>query len=266
MAETVPTASIVFMAISCAIAFAIPIALLVYFRRKKGADVFPFFVGCAVMLLFALFLEAQVHSIVLSSGIGAAIRGNIWLYALYGGAIAGLFEETGRFIAFKTILKSRQGRDANALMYGAGHGGLEAAALLGLTMIANLSFSFMINTDNTAALTESLSSAELAQFDAVYQGLLAAPSYQFLIGSVERIFAVAIQISLSVLVWFAAKKQGKGYLYPLAILIHLAVDAVAALLSGMGMPVLLTEAVVGVMAVLSVVYARRVWVAEAEPA
>ena len=29
------------------------------------------------------------------------------LYALYGGLMAGLFEETGRFLAFKTVLTSR---------------------------------------------------------------------------------------------------------------------------------------------------------------
>ena len=52
--------------------------------------------------------------------------------------MAGIFEETGRFLAFKTVLRKKQGKDINALMYGAGHGGFEAAALLGITMINNI--------------------------------------------------------------------------------------------------------------------------------
>lgn len=266
MTGSVPISTIISMAISCLIGFAIPVVLFVYFRRKKGADILPFFIGCAVMLVFALLLESAVHRAVLPSAPGAAIQSNIWLYALYGGAMAGLFEETGRFLAFKTVLRRRQGKDANALMYGAGHGGFEAAALLGVSMINNLAYSFMINSGNAAALTGSLPADQLTQAEAAIQGLITVPSYQFLLGGVERIFAVALQISLSVLVWFAAKEQGRWHLYPLAILIHLVVDAVAVVLSGSGMPAILVEAAVGVMAVLAAVYAGRVWSADADPA
>ncbi len=53
MNENVPILSIVFMVISCLIAFLVPVGLLLYFRIKKKADILPFFVGCAVMLIFA---------------------------------------------------------------------------------------------------------------------------------------------------------------------------------------------------------------------
>lgn len=263
MTGTVPTSSIVFMAVSCLIGFAIPLGLFIYFRKKKGADILPFFVGCAIMLVFALILESMVHRVVLSSDIGSVIQGTIWLYALYGGAMAGLFEETGRFIAFKTVLRKRQDKDANALMYGAGHGGFEAAMLLGITMINNLVYSMMINSGNVAALTESLPADRITQIVMAVQELIAAPPYQFLLGGAERIFAVTMQISLSVLVWFSAKKQGSRHLYPLAILIHLVADTLPIMLSGIGMPVVLVEAVIGIMAVLVAVYAKRVWDAEA---
>ena len=120
MNGTVSTLSIVFMAAAGVLSVCFPVALFVYFRRKKGADVLPFFVGCAVMLLFAFVLESLAHSVVLGSPAGAAIRENVWLYALYGGLMAGLFEETGRYLAFKTVLKKSLSNNANALMYGAG--------------------------------------------------------------------------------------------------------------------------------------------------
>ena len=138
MTDKVPVLSMVFMSITGLMAFAIPVALLLWYRKKKHADILPFFIGCAVMMAFALTLESIVHTIVLSTSPGQKIKSNIWLYALYGGAMAGLFEETGRWIAFKTVLKKRQGKNANALMYGAGHGGFEAAMIVGTAMISNL--------------------------------------------------------------------------------------------------------------------------------
>lgn len=259
MSNTVASLSIVFMGISCAIAFLLPVGLLIYYRKKKGADILPFFIGCAVMLLFALILEAAVHRVVLSSPAGAVIQNNLWLYALYGGFMAGLFEESGRFLAFKTVLKKYRDKDANALMYGAGHGGFEAAVLLGMTMINNIAISLMINSGNAGVMTGALSGDALTQVEEAIKALGATPSYYFLMGVVERIFAVILQIALSVLVWFAAKKSGKLLLYPFAILIHFAVDAVTVILSGLGMNTLLLEAAVGVMALLAALYSRRVW-------
>lgn len=259
MNGTVPTLSIVFMGISCVVGFAIPVVLLLYFRIKKHADILPFFVGCAVMILFAFVLEAAVHRAVFSSPAGEKIRNTIWLYALYGGIMAGLFEETGRFLAFKTVLRKKRQNDSNALMYGAGHGGLESAFLLGITMINNIIWSVLINSGNTEVLTGALSGDMLKQAEEAIGGLLATHSYEFLLGSVERIFAVVLQIALSVLVWFAAKYRKSLWLYPAAILIHFAVDGVTAGLAGIGTSTVLIEVIIAVMAVAAALFARRVF-------
>ena len=255
---TVAGLSIIFMIISGLISILLPIILLVVFK-KKGADILPFFVGCIVMLVFAFILESLVHSIILSSDAGTMIQGNVVLYALYGGIMAGLFEETGRFLAFKTVLKKRQDKNINALMYGAGHGGFEAVALLGITSLNNVIWSFMINSGNTAALTGAVTGDALAQVEAAIQALITTPSYMFLLGGIERISAIILHIALSVLVWFAAKTKGAGYLYPVAILIHFAVDAMTVILSGYGTHAILLEAIVAVMSILAAVYAKNRW-------
>ena len=111
MAETVPGLSILFMGISLVVSAALPIGLCVFFRKAKKADLEPFFIGCGVMILFAFVLESFAHRFILNSKAGSVIMGNIWLYGLYGGAMAGLFEESGRFIAFKTVLRKKQNND-----------------------------------------------------------------------------------------------------------------------------------------------------------
>ena len=266
MADKVPSLSMAFMAVSLVVGVGLPVALFIYYRRVKKADVLPFFIGCAVMVLFAFVLEALVKKLILDSEAGAAIQGNIWLYGLFGGAMAGIFEETGRFLAFKTVLRGQRGNDANALMYGAGHGGIEAIAVLGITSVNNLLYSVMINSGNLSLLTASLPEEVLGQVDTAVRALVETPSWHFLMGSAERIFAVVIQISLSVLVWFAAKKKDRILLYPAAILLHLIVDAATVILSGLGMPLLTVEGAIAVIAVITALIARAVWRRNAVPA
>ena len=80
--------------------------------------------------------------------------------------------------------------------------------------------------------------------------------------------AVALHVSLSVLVWFAAKNNKKFWLFPLAILLHLVVDAVAVILSRLGVNVWIIEGAVYVIAAGLVFLAIAVWkknhVAQAE--
>jgi len=259
---SVPALSVAFMALAMVFAFAAPIALLIYYKRK-GVDVLPFFVGCAVFIVFALILEALVHTVVLKGPAGATIQSNTLLYALYGGLMAGLFEETGRFVAFKTVLKKRLGNDRNALMYGAGHGGVEAILLLGFAYISNLVMSLLINAGMADKLTAGLTGDALAQVESTFTTLTATAPWTYLLAVVERAVAVTTHICLSVLVWFAAKKPGKFRLFPLAILLHAALDGITVILAAR-LPLWGVEGCLVVMAVLLVLVARSAWKKNAE--
>ena len=246
------------MAISLTLAFLIPIALMIWLRVKKKANFPPFFIGMAVMLVFALIVESLIHQLVFALPFGKTIQNNIWLYALYGGLMAGLFEETGRYQAMKTVLKKYLWNDANALMYGAGHGGIECIVLLGLTMVNNLIYSVMINTGSMSLITADLPQEYLGQIETIITQLVETPSWTFILGIVERLFAIVMQISFSVIVWFSVRNR-KFWLYPLAILCHLLVDGITALASGLGLPTLAIEGIIGLMAVVMALIARLVW-------
>ena len=259
MTNTVPSASILCMGISAVLSFVIPVVLLIYFHKKYKASILPFFVGCGVMLVFALVIESLIHQAVFKSEFGNTIQNNMWIYAVYGGLMAGLFEETGRFTAFQTILKRYQGNDGNALMYGAGHGGFEAIAILGLTMVGNIVLSILVNTGMLESVPELSSGENAAAMDQVLSDLTSTAPYTFLLGIIERIFAIVIQISLSVLVWFAAKNKESFMLFPLAIIIHALVDGVTVILSQSGISSLAVEGAIGVMAVIVLVIAKAIW-------
>jgi len=147
-----------------------------------------------------------------------------------------------------TVLRKKRGNVANALMYGAGHGGIEAVLLLSLSMISNLVYSLMVNA-GTADPTTVSAAATLSQ---------TAP-WMFLVGGLERIGAVALHVSLSVLVWFAVKNKKAFALYPLAILLHALVDFAAVAMSQSGVNVWLIEGAVFVLAGGCAALAVLVW-------
>ena len=121
---TVPAGSVAGMIFSLAVAFGLPIGLYLYLKHKKYARTSSFVAGMVVFILFAMVLENLVHSLVLGLA-GTAITGSLFLYAVYAALMAAAFEETGRYLAMRFVLRRLDGK--NALMYGAGHGGVEAS-------------------------------------------------------------------------------------------------------------------------------------------
>ncbi|WP_024865337.1 YhfC family intramembrane metalloprotease [Butyrivibrio sp. FCS014] len=267
MIQTISSLSIAVMVLAVVFSILLPVGLFIYYR-KKGADIPPFFIGCAVMLLFAFIIESLVHQVVLNmSPVGEVIINNVALYALYGGLMAGLFEETGRFVAFKTVLKKYRGKDINALMYGAGHGGFEVIVVLGITMIGNIYLSVMANTGALSLLTANAPAEAAATLQTQIDALAAIAPATFLLGMIERVSAVIAHLSFSVLVWFAVKK-GKTILYPVAILLHALLDFATVMIyrSEMAHAEIVTEIVIFIIVVIFAVFARIIWNREKDTA
>ena len=206
---------------SLCISIALPVVLLIVVHKKTKARMAMAVIGAATFFLFAMVLEQILHAVVLGVG-GERITGNIWIYGLYGGLAAGLFEEVGRFVAMRFAMK-KQLNLPNALMYGVGHGGIEAILIVGLASVSNLVTSIMINAGtleaSLGALDQATKEATLTQLSALWT----TPSYQFFLSGIERIVAVTLHIALSVLV-FQAVKLGKKRYWFLAFAIHVGVD------------------------------------------
>lgn len=237
------TGMIAAMTLVLLLTVAVPLGVMILLHWRGGSWK-SFLVGAGTFILFALVLEPVLHRLVLGSGAGAALQENIWLYGLYGGLMAGIFEETGRFLVFRYLLRHTSGR-ITALSYGIGHGGSEAFLLVGLTMAANLSL----------GLTYASGAALPAETAAMAETLIATPAWMFLWAGFERLTAMALHVSLSVLVC-AAVRTGKRLLFPAAVLLHAAVDF-AAVVSAAYLPVAATETLVLLLTVLAAVWAAR---------
>ena len=227
----VPTASIITISICAVIGVATPILLGWWMVKKYQVKPTTILLGAGVFILFALILETILHQVVLKGPHGPAIMGNVWYYALYGGLAAGIFEETGRFLAMKYLLRKEPSGAKTAVAYGIGHGGAEMLIIFGLSMISNLVIAVMINLGQADTILSAIPAEAQAQMQGTFAQFETSTPGTFLTGLWERASAIILQLGLSIIVWTAVRKGGKWlWLFPAAILMHFVVDASAVLL------------------------------------
>ncbi len=259
----VPVLSFVSMVVAIIISVIIPVLMCIIIKKKYNTSIKAFLLGCAGFFVFAGILESTINQIVLLVlPIGKTIQGNIYVYALYGGLAAGIFEETARFLIMKFLLKKEYKNPFNSIMYGAGHGGFEVMFLIGTGMLNNIIYSVLINTNQISVITATLPAEQQEQFELVINQLIELKPYEYFVGFIERIPAVAIHIALSVIVWIAVTKK-KTWLYPVAIILHALVDAVFLIIGNqikdMGLNSLLVEPFVYICAIILCVFAVILW-------
>lgn len=235
----VSTASMIGMLFTLLISLILPIAacIVLMLKWRKRVRISSFFIGAAFFFLSAMILERIFHTVILRVT-GTSITGNVYLYAIYGGLAAGLFEETGRYMAMKFCMKKTLSRE-NAILYGVGHGGAEAILLIGLTYVNNLIYSLLINTGALSSLLSAYDAGTQQTLMQQLDVLGTTPAFSFYLAGIERIGAMLLHIVLSYLVYLAVKKRKTGF-YVLSIFLHAFLDAGIILLASR-LSVLLSE-------------------------
>ena len=228
----IPAGTLAILILDLILGFAVPVCLAWWMIKKYKVRLSTILIGAATFIVFALVLEALVHRLVLGGSLGATIQGKTLYYALYGGLMAGLFEETGRFLSMKFLMKKEPTTALPGLAYGAGHGGVEMLILFGISMISNLAMAVMVNAGQLETIVAQTPADAQEQVRAAAVKLAELRAGDLLLGLWERISALILHLSLSVLVWAAVRKGGKWlWLFPAAILLHAGVDAQAVILS-----------------------------------
>lgn len=262
MVYEVPKIVTMNMGITAAVSILLPIVLLIVWKRKTKVKIAPFFVGAFTFILFALVLESICHQFFLirDSELSRYINGHTWAYVLYAALAAGIFEETGRFIAFKFFM-DKNNKKEDAVTYGIGHGGIESILLVGFTMLSSIilisSLNSMGGVDSYVAMVPA-ESQELVR--ASLMSYYTTPPYMYLIGSIERVAAIIFHISLSVIMFIAVKRPKKLYFYPVAIALHAFLDIFAVLYQkGVITSMALLEIIVMVISLATAYFAYRLY-------
>ena len=204
------------------IAYPIVLAIIARKRLKVGWRYFGF--GALIFFVFQIITRVPAVVIlqnVLARQLQASTTFRItWLVIL--ALTAGLFEEVGRYVGYRFLMRREEKTWNKAVMYGIGHGGLESMLLVGgmqlLTLINIFSLMYILSV-NPAILPAAQHAQVLRQFAVIN----AQPAWSPLLGAWERLWTLPIHIALSVIVLQVFRRNNLNWLW-LAILAHAVVD------------------------------------------
>ena len=229
---------------------AIPVIFFIYWRKnyKQQTKISWLIAGAIGFIVSARVLELGVHlvCIVTDNPISRFINGNTIAFVLYGIIMAGVFEECGRYIILKYIMKKNRTPE-NAVLYGIGHGGIEILAVLLPAIITYLAVAVLFsagdmeNALSTLNITEETASAALPSIQAT-----AAFDYGMMaMNVIERLFAMFLHIGLTVVVYYGVVTVKKNCLL-VAIILHMLMDTFPALYQRSVVPLWAVELWAGV--------------------
>ncbi len=235
-----------------------PIGLAIFFQRRFSVPWWLFVVGMVT------FVGSQTYHIPLNNwleelgliqplGEGAS---HILRTSLILGASAGISETIARVIGYALIQRQRPlEQKSDALFIGLGHGGIEVMLIGGVLLAASISSLWALRgVDLTTAgiPTESIPLVE-SQIASIEQfSLLNVAPF------LERLIALTLHVTLSLLVWQAfAKKQ---WLYAMvAVVYHTFVDSTAVYLSQQSTNVWRIELALVIILIPGAIYLWKQW-------
>jgi len=136
-------------------------------------------------------------------------EGNFWSNVVLLSLTAGLFEETARYLVLRFLARDMRGWQ-NAVMFGAGHGGIEAILIVGVgSGLTNLYL--LVNADMLLAQTRAFSPAQADALASQLDALRSVGPDVIAASSIERAFAIMLHIGLSVMVMRAVEGGGPGW-------------------------------------------------------
>jgi uncharacterized membrane protein YhfC len=168
------------------------------------------------------------------------------------GLSAGVFEECARYAVYRWWQKDARSW-SKAVLFGAGHGGIEAI-ILGFLVL--LTF-FQIMTLGTSDLSSLIPEEKLVLVKQQVDAYWSVPWHLSLLGAVERTFTIPFHISAAVLVLQTFKRQQKRWLF-LAIGWHTVINAIV-IVSSRLWGIYIAEGLLGILAIISlaIIYVFR---------
>lgn len=243
--KVIKASTIIFLLFSVLIMFGLPAVLIFHFYKKEKISIKAVLVGAVIFFVFQLIIRIPLLGIIQTQPWYVKLNNESILgTALFLGLTAGIFEECGRFLGFKYLLKDDL-EWKNGIAYGIGHGGIESI-YIGLSMLSYLVFSFAANNGSLIRLVGSKSKADM-----IVSILANTPSYMFAVSGIERIFALTIQIALSLFVLYGV--MNNKYIFLIyAIILHAVVDSPLIILKPFG--TIIVEGYVMICAIISLIY------------
>lgn len=204
--------------LSSLICLTAPIVLVFRYKKQYDANISSFFLGMAGYFLFGMIIYQFLFALMLS--FLPSITKIPWQSAFYTALLSAFTGGIGRYIMLKYALRNRMSM-GDALMYGAGHGGLYAMAY-GTSLCITNAISILLNNHfGTVSSLEKLG-FEGKSLDKAVQGikqLHEISTYQHLFDGFTPFIILFVEVSLAVFTFVFIQNNLKA-LFPLSIVLH----------------------------------------------
>ncbi|MCI8384826.1 MAG: YhfC family intramembrane metalloprotease [Acutalibacter sp.] len=229
--------SIVNLGIMCLVLFLLPMLYVLVWKKRCGRAVSlkPMVIGAVGFLVTVRVLELGVHlvCIIQDNPVSRFINGHTWAYVLYGASMAGIFEECGRYVILRFLMKRNKSRE-NYVMYGIGHGGIEVWAVVLMSMLSFLALAVTVSFQGMEGAMSMMgipADAPEATLNSAQSMVAAAVGFTPMTAALsvfERVCAMFAHIGFTVIVAYGVETRQKRYLLG-AILAHALLDVFPAL-------------------------------------
>lgn len=204
----------------------LPLFISIYLIIRSKLYFKPIIVGVLTFLIFQVFTRIYILQVILPTQVWYILFTYEYpiVYAFLLSLTAGLFEEIGRYIMMKYILRKMDIK--KALAFGLGHGGIEAILFVGIALV--LTNPMLID------------------------------SQQLLMSGLERFSAIIFHLGFSVLVYqmiFKSKKFNLLY----AISLHTLVNFVSVVLMMNGVNMWIIEGVLFFFVIIMIIFIKSQW-------
>jgi uncharacterized membrane protein YhfC len=222
-----------------------PALAAVGWHRRTGAPWKPFFSGALVFFVSQVVLRFP-WQVPLAR---AVYRHPNWLipFLLVSSLTAGLFEETGRWLGYRYLVREHTRRVG--VIFGLGHGGLESMLLAGVPL-ASVLVSWIVAAQGAIPAGPAL--------DAIRQRTVGLNFWSAQVPVLERAGAIMFHVGCALIVLRGWTRRQTGWL-ALAIVLHFGINALsAALIYVYRVSAVRTEIVVVIFGLLVLVLGYRV--------
>ncbi|WP_420642432.1 YhfC family glutamic-type intramembrane protease [Candidatus Leptofilum sp.] len=239
----------------------IPLGLAVWLRRRFAV---PWLLFCLGMLAF---VGSQTYHIPLNNwltdlgviGEVSPNAPNLWRTAVILGLSAGISETVARVLGYWFLFRRKLAeRFEDGVLVGLGHGGIEAMIIGGIFLAGSLSSLWAIR--NVDLTTLGMTAAEMT---AVSEQLVAITETPWVVfaGVFERLIAITLHVTISVLVWRAFKTR---QVWPMLLgaALHAFLDATA-VYAAQFLDAIWIELILLAIALPGAIWLWRQWPAEA---
>lgn len=236
---------------------AVAIALLTFFTVRGHRTAWRCIgMGAVCFFVSAMVLEQLLHSLVL--GAFPDLTSHPVAYMLYASLAAGVFEETARLIGLRRLCRGDNG-PRTGFAYGIGHGGVELLLLGVYPAWQTLVTFYLINSGELAKSVSGLTDAQMQTLLSQVSALQQTAPALFLLGGVERLMAMGMQLALSMLVWMVVTGRLSRRWFAGAVVLHAVLDVPAALYQCGVLPLLTCELLIAVLLVAAAALVLRLY-------